>query len=153
MSFIGNEPNVALDFEMYKVKTSEDEKDEGEFTAALKLLNRVVAEYPGLIDIVVYDALACNSVFIKECQKLGIDALVRVKKITTLPLTEVKRETNKTNSVLKFIEDGHAIEVYESTFYMNDMEKPIRYIKYSKEKKIVIRQSEHKCLSLLPVWI
>ncbi|MBN2835611.1 MAG: hypothetical protein JXR48_11680 [Candidatus Delongbacteria bacterium] len=40
MSFIGNEPNIALDFEMYKAKTSEDEKDEGEFTAALKLLNR-----------------------------------------------------------------------------------------------------------------
>lgn len=135
LSFIGNVPNIVIDFEMYKAKDNDEEKDEGEFTSALRLLNRVVSEHSGLIDIVTYDALACNSVFIKECKKLGIDAIVRVKKTTNLSLKEVKRETNKTNSVLKFIEDGHAIEVYESTFYMNDMEEPIRYIKCSKEKK------------------
>jgi len=135
MSFIGNVPNIALDFEMYKAKKNDEEKDEGEFTASLRLLNRVVVEHPGLIDIVVYDALACNSVFIKECMKLGIDAIVSVKKTTNLSLKEVKRVTNKTDSILRFIENDYVIEVYESTFYMNDMEEPIRYIKYAKEKK------------------
>jgi len=47
VSFIGNVPNVALDFEMYKAKDNEDKKDEGEFTAALRLLNRVVEEHSG----------------------------------------------------------------------------------------------------------
>jgi len=136
MSTIGNDPNIALDFEMYRAKINEDEKDEGEFTAALRLLNRVVHEHPGLIDIVVYDALACNSVFIKECRKLGLDAIVRVKKTTNLSLKAVKYATNKKDCVLRFIEDGYTIEVYESTFYMNDMEDPIRYIKYAKEKKV-----------------
>lgn len=135
MSTIGNTANIALDFEMYKAKKNEEEKDEGEFTAALRLLNRVVEEHPSLVDIVVYDASACNSVFMKECQKLGIDAIVRVKNTTNLSLKAVKSATNKKDSVLKFIEDGYAIEVYESTFYMNDMEEPIRYIKYAKEKK------------------
>ena len=135
MSTIGNNPNIALDFEMYRAKKNEEEKDEGEFTAALRLLNRVVAEHPSLIDIVVYDALACNSVFIKECMKLGVDAIVRVKKTNNLSLKEAKYATNKKDSVLKFIEDGHVIEVYESFFYMNDMDEPIRYIKYAKEKK------------------
>ncbi len=135
MSIIGNAPNIALDFEMYKAKINVDEKDEGEFTAALRLLNRVVKEHPRLIDIVAYDALACNSVFFKECIKLGIDAIVRVKKTNNISLKEVKRITNKTEKVLKFKEDGYDIEVYESTFYMNDMDQPIRYIKYSKKRK------------------
>jgi len=96
----------------------------------------VVNEHLGLIDIVKYDALACNSVFIKECQKLGIDAMVRVKKIYNLSLREVKRVTNKTNNVLRFKEEGNDIEFNESTFYMNNMDKPIRYIKYAKEKAV-----------------
>lgn len=65
MSLIGNTSNIALDFEMYKAKNEDKEKDEGEFSTVLRLLNRVVKEHPGLIDIVVYDALACNSVFFK----------------------------------------------------------------------------------------
>jgi len=136
MSTIGNTPSIALDFEMYRAKKNEKEKDEGEFTAAMRLLNRVVTEHPRLIDIVVYDALACNSVFIKDCKKLGVDAIVRVKKTNNLSLKEVKRQTNLTDKVLKFKEDGYDIKVYESIFYMNDMEEPIRYIKYAKEKKV-----------------
>ena len=134
MSTIGNTPNIALDFEMYRAKKNEEERDEGEFTAAIRLLNRVVEEYAGLIDI-VYDALACNSVFIKECQKLGIDAIVRVKKTTNLSLKEVKRATNNTDAVVKYNQNGYDIEVYESTFCMNDMDEPFRYIKYAKEKQ------------------
>lgn len=96
----------------------------------------MVKEHPNLIDIVVYDALACNFIFIKECIKLGIDAIVRVKKTTNLSLKEVKRITNKTDRVLKFIKNGYKIKVYESTFYMNDMDQPIRCIKYTKERKV-----------------
>ena len=156
MSTIGNDPNIALDFEMYRAKINEDEKDEGEFTAALRLLNRVVAEHPSLIDIVVYDALACNSVFIKECKKLGIDAIVRVKKTNNLSLKEVKRQTNLTDKVLRFKEDGYDIEVYESLFYMNDMNEPIRYIKYAKEKKVgdkTIRTQMLFHCSFLPLFV
>ena len=58
-----------------------------------------------------------------------------MKKTNNLSLKEVKKQTNLTDKVLKFKEDGYDIEVYESTFYMNDMEEPIRYIKYAKEKK------------------
>ena len=60
---------------------------------------------------------------------------MRVKKTNNLSLKEVKYVTNKKESVFKFKEDGYDIEVYESIFYMNDMEEPIRYIKYAKEKK------------------
>lgn len=42
MSTIGNDPNIALDFEMCKVKTCYEEKDEGELTAAFIHFNTVV---------------------------------------------------------------------------------------------------------------
>ena len=42
MSLIGKAPNLAIDFEMYKSKAHDNVKDEGEFTAAIRLLNKVV---------------------------------------------------------------------------------------------------------------
>lgn len=130
---------------MYKSKTYDKEKDEGEFTAAM-LLNKVVKDHTGFIDIVVYDALACNSVFIKECIKLGIDEVVRVKKTTNLLINEVKSKTNKKQRVLQFTEHEYKIDVYESIFYMKGIDEPIRYIKYAKELKDGIKTNRTQVL-------
>jgi len=80
----------------------------------------------------------------KKYTKKWYDGTKRLKvKTNNLSLKEVKRVTSKTDSVLIFIENGYAIEVYETTFYMNDMPQPIRCIKYAKGKKFVMRQSGH----------
>ena len=73
----------------------------------------------------------------KKYTKKWYDGNKRIKvKTNNLSIKEVKRVTNKTDSVLIFIENGYAIEVYQSTFYMNDMHQLIRYIKYAKEKEV-----------------
>jgi len=62
MSLIGKEPRLIIDFEMYKGTEDSSKKDEGELTVAKRLLSKVVKEHKHTIDVVVYDALACNSV-------------------------------------------------------------------------------------------
>ncbi len=82
MSLIGDGSNLVIDFEMNKYKNIPNDTGMGELVAAKKLLNRVILAHKGLIDVVTYDALACNSSFINECIKLNIDAVIRIKKIT-----------------------------------------------------------------------
>ena len=52
-----------LDFEMYNPKVDSNNKDEGEINAAKRLLLRDSKEYRNVVDIVTYDALACNTKF------------------------------------------------------------------------------------------
>jgi hypothetical protein len=78
MSLIGDGPNLVIDYEMIKHRKEANDTGEGELIAAKRLLNRAVSAHRGLVDVVTYDALACNSVFLNECINLNINALIRV---------------------------------------------------------------------------
>jgi len=132
MSLVGDTPNIVLDFEMYNPKVDSTSKDEGEIKVAKRLLSMVISTYKGLVDIVTYDALACNSKFINYCIEAGIYAVVRVKKNNNNSLKNAKRITNKKEVSEVWKNKNEKIEVYEEEFYMSGVEKPLRYIKYSK---------------------
>ncbi|MDA8441877.1 MAG: hypothetical protein M0Z55_05825, partial [Peptococcaceae bacterium] len=79
MSTIGIGPKLVIGFEMYKPGQDSASKDEGELNVGKRLISSVVMRHNKLIDVVVYDALACNSIWINHCKSLGIDAIVRAK--------------------------------------------------------------------------
>jgi len=134
MSLVGDAPNLVLDFEMYNPKVDSYSKDEEEINVAKRLLSRVVSAHKGLIDVVAYDALACNSKFINSCIEAGIDAVVRVKKNNNNSLRNDKRIANKKEISEIWDNKTEIIEVYEETFFMSGVEQPLRYVKYAKKK-------------------
>jgi len=68
---------------MYKPGQDSASEDEGELNVAKRLISSVVKSHRDLMDVVVYDALACNSIWINHCSNLGINAVVRAKPIIT----------------------------------------------------------------------
>ena len=135
MSLVGETPNLVLDFEMYNPKIDYHSKDEGELNVAKRLLSRVIGEHANLVDIVTYDALACNSVFINHCINLNIDAVIRVKQNYNNSIKQIKRIVNKKETVGVWKNKNEIIEVYEEEFCMSGVKQPLRYIKYSKKKE------------------
>ena len=133
MSTIGEGPTLVLDFDMYKPGEDSTDKDEGELSVAKRLLSEVVSRQRNVIDIVVYDALACNSVWINHCISNQVDTVVRVKKNNNNSVKEVKKKTNKMEPVEVWVdENGYKeIKVYESLFYMDNVERNLRYVKYA----------------------
>ena len=79
MSTVGKCPKLMIGFEMYKPGQDAEAKDEGELNVAKRLISSVLKSHKKLMDVVVYDALACNSIWINHCIKLGIDAIIRAK--------------------------------------------------------------------------
>jgi hypothetical protein len=71
-----------------------------------------------LIDVVVYDALACNSIWINHCKSLGVDAIVRAKNNNNKSLRLAKKTANKTAAVEVWVDEQgfEKVEVYQSTF-------------------------------------
>jgi len=59
MSTVGIGPKLVIGFEMYKPGQDAVAKDEGELNVAKRLISSVVKSHRKLIDVVVYDALAC----------------------------------------------------------------------------------------------
>ncbi|MEX1377843.1 MAG: hypothetical protein AB1Z23_10300, partial [Eubacteriales bacterium] len=80
MSLIGDNANLVIDYEMVKRRCSDKQTSQSEIITSRNLMNRVVLEHNGLIDVLAYDALALNAPFINECNSLNIDAVIRVKK-------------------------------------------------------------------------
>jgi len=79
MSTVGLGPKLVIGFEMYKPGQDSATKDEGELSVGKRLVSNVVKSHRKLIDVIVYDALACNSIWINHCKSLGIDTIVRAK--------------------------------------------------------------------------
>lgn len=63
------------------------ERDEGELTAATRLIERVKQTHPW-IDVVVGDALYANGPFLSTLRRLGLGAVVVARKQTDEPLRE-----------------------------------------------------------------
>ncbi len=86
---------LIIDFEMYKGTEDSSKKDEGELTVAKRLLSKVVKEHKHTIDVVVYDALACNSIWINHCLKSKVIPVIHVKDNNVTSIKEVKTKINK----------------------------------------------------------
>ncbi|OOM72225.1 hypothetical protein [Clostridium sp. BL-8] len=65
-AIVGDGPKLVIDFENYRVGQDSASKGEGEQNVAKRLLTDVVSVHKSLIEVVVYDALACNSVWINH---------------------------------------------------------------------------------------
>lgn len=79
MSFIGSGSRLIIDFELYKGSKDSSKKDEGELTVTKCLLTKITTEHKHTIDVVVYDVLACNSVWIKHCIESKVIPVIQVK--------------------------------------------------------------------------
>jgi predicted transposase YbfD/YdcC len=133
LSTVGENPKLVIDFEMYKPKIDSKTKDEGELNVSKRLISRVVEEHEKLIDIITYDALACNSKWINHCVELKIDTVVRVKKNNINSVRNIKKEVNKMDEVALWndLSEYKEVKVYETEFHMDNVEKPLRYVKFS----------------------
>ena len=133
MSIVGEGPKLVIDFEMYKAGYDSILKDEGELNVAKRLISSVAKYHKRFVDIVVYDALACNSVWINHCKNLSIDAVVRVKNNNNKSLRQVKKKVNKSEPVEVWNDEKgfEKIKIYEDTFIMDKVEKPLRFVKYT----------------------
>jgi len=134
MSLIGNGANLIIDYEMIKHREEANDTGEGELITARRLLNKAVSAHKGLIDVVTYDALACNSVFLNGCIDLNVDAVIRVKSNYNLSISEVKKMTNRKLPVKSWHDGEYEIKAYESEFNMDGVEVPLRYVKFAKRK-------------------
>ena len=99
MSTVGIGPKLVIGFEMYKPGQDSASKDEGELNVAKRLITSVVKSHNKFIDVVVYHALACNSIWFNHCRNLGIDAIVRAKNNNNNSLWLAKKIVNKTEAV------------------------------------------------------
>ena len=130
MSTIGDGSKLVIDFEMYRPGKDSDSKDEGEQTAAKRLVSRVFNRNKNFIDIVVYDALVCNSVWINHCTSHGVEVIVQAKSNKNNGLRQVKKNVNKQEPVQCWIDEKgfEKVKVYESTFIMENVEHPLRFM-------------------------
>jgi predicted transposase YbfD/YdcC len=137
MSTVGKGPKLVIGFEMYKPGQDAVAKDEGELNVAKRLISSVLKSHKKLIDVVVYDALACNSIWINHCKNLGVDAIVRAKNNNNNSLRLAKKTVNKTEAVEVWVDEKgfEKVEVFESTFTMDNVEQPLRFVKFTIKHK------------------
>src|SRR5471030_1138733 len=133
MSIVGDGPKLVIDFENYRPGQDSVSKDEGEQNVAKRLLTDVVSVHKQLIDVVVYDALACNSVWINHCVKHDVDVIVRTKNNNNKSIRQVKKRVNKLETAEVWTDEKgfEKIEVYESVFTMDKVLEPLRFVKYT----------------------
>ncbi len=140
MSLIGDAPRLVVDFEMINPSKDSSIKDEGELTASKRLISRVSKQLKGKIDVIVYDALACNSIWINHLLDLNIYTVVSVIKNNNNSLREAKKILNKSESVEVWnLERQKCIKVYESMFKMSNVKNPLRLVKFKVKNSDGIR--------------
>jgi len=133
MSIVGVGPKIVIDFENYRPRQDSVSKDEGEQNVAKRLLTNAISVHKKLIDVVVYDALACNSVWINHCVKHDVEVIVRAKNNNNNSIREVKKRVNKSELVEAWTDEKgfEKIEVDESVFTMDKVLEPLRFVKYA----------------------
>ena len=135
MSLVGSQPRLTIDFELYKGSSDSSKKAEGELTVAKRLLEKMCQTYNRLVDIVVYDALACNSVWINHCINNKITPVVHVKENNISSIKEIKSKINKS----KYKEEWQdfkrdcQVKAYEESFRMEGVTDTLRFVKFSKK--------------------
>ena len=141
MSTVGFGPKLVIGFEMYKPGQDSVSKDEGELSVAKRLISSVVKSHKKLIDVVVYDALACNSIWINQCKDLGVITIIRAKNNNNNSLRLAKKTVNKTEAVEVWEDEQgfEKVQVYQSTFTMDNVEQPLRFVKFALKHKNKLR--------------
>jgi len=61
--------------------------------------------------------------------------VIRVKDNYNLSIREVKKITNKKESIKHWCDDNCKIKAYESMFSMDGVDQPLRYVKFAKRNK------------------
>lgn len=91
--------------------------------------------YNRLVDIVVYDALACNSVWINHCINNKITPVVHVKENNISSIKEIKSKINKTKCKEEWqdLKRDCQVKAYEESFRMEGVTDPLRFVKFSKK--------------------
>jgi len=135
MSLIGNHPRLTIDFELYQGSSDSSKKAEGELTVAKRLLEKVCQIYKGLVDIVVYDALACNSIWINHCINNKMIPVVHVKENNISSIKEIKSKINKSKSKAEWRNSKRScvVKAYEEGFKMDGVTRTLRFVKFSKK--------------------
>lgn len=87
------------------------DEDEGELTAAMRVLKRVRQSFPWL-DVVVADALYANGPFLSAVKNLGLGAVIMARKETDEPLKEALHIWEQ-QQPCKIVEDEPAQERIE----------------------------------------
>ena len=128
MSTVGIGPKLVIGFEMYKPAQDSSSKDEGELSVGKRLLTSVMKRHKNFIDVVVYDALACNSIWINHCKNISIGAIVRAKNNNNNSLRLARKTVNKTEAqeVWECEKGFEKVEIFESIFTMDNVEQPLR---------------------------
>lgn len=136
MSTIGGKPRLVLGFEMLRPGKDSLDKYEGELTAAKRLISDASSAYYKAADVVVYDALACNSQWINHCFGLGLDVVVRAKKNNNNSIKLVKKKVNKQEPDVVWGQDKEFIKVsvFESIFMMDNVNRPLRFVKFEMKR-------------------
>ena len=123
---------LTLGFEMCRTREGYH-KDEGELVASKQLISNVLGTFRKFIDVIVYDTLACNSIWINYSLDLGIDAIVRVKKNKNNSIRQVKKEVNKQDPIEVWTDEKEfeSIKVYEKIFEMDNVDHSLRFITFT----------------------
>ena len=133
MSTVGIGPKLVIGFEMYKPGQDAESKDEGELNVGKRLITSVMKSQNRLIDVVVYDALACNSIWINHCKSLGIDTIIRAKNNNNKSLRFAKKLANRTEVIEVWVDEHgfEKVEVYQATFTMDNVVQPLHFVKFA----------------------
>ncbi len=92
--------------------------------------------HKNLLDVVVYDAIACNSEWINACIQSGVDTVVRVKSNNIESIRDVKKKVNKSDEVAVWrdIKGYECVKIYEDNFRMKNVDTPLRFVKFLMKK-------------------
>lgn len=133
MSIIVDTPKLKIGFESYRPKEDYASKDEDELNVIKHLISDISKNYKKFVDVLVYDALAYNSIWIIHCQTLGIDVIVRAKENNITSLKQIKKKTNKQDPIAIWNNEKgfESVKIYESTFNMNNVDKPLRFVNFA----------------------
>ena len=136
LSTIGDGPKLVIGFEMYKPALDPASKNEGEQNAAKRLLSSAFNTHKNFIDVLVYDSLVCNSVWINRCIALGVEVVVRAKNNNNSSIRKVKSKVNKQDSIETWTDEKgfEEVEVYESAFTMGNVLQPLRFVKFAMKR-------------------
>jgi hypothetical protein len=136
-AYVGKDPCIVLGQEMLQPKLDSSKKDEGEMTAAKRLIPNLVKQYGHFADVIVYDALACNAPWINLLKSYRMDAVVRVKNKNLLIYKAAKASfKNRTADEIFEFSDSTSktkISAWETTVKMKGVNEPLRYVKFLKK--------------------
>jgi hypothetical protein len=134
-SYVGADPRIVIGAEMLTPKKDSSNKDEGELTGAKRLLKNLHKKHHHFADVIVYDALACNSPWINAAKSCGIDAVVRVKneRLDIVKDAMGLFKGSKPDKVWEFKKSSRkhiSIAAWDDNILMNGVEGSIRFVQY-----------------------